>query len=169
LSKFLSFVFCTLFLLLLPSTASAQSYDSTSSQISYNPDTNKLTVEAVWYYQIASNVYWYFGAPNWDLSISKYTSQSNYDNNLPESTNLYNYVASQGQWSQGAYSPGVGRLYGYKELTLIGGYIYRITLVTPKSGYSSHQISGYAPTWFTWSGQAQSAITVDKIHPSDDD
>jgi hypothetical protein len=164
--RFAALVLCLL-CLLLPSPARCQSYSSTSSSVTYDPNTNLVTLQTEWFYGLSSNVYWYMASPVFEVAISKYTSTANYNANIAHSTNTYEYTPAQGNWSQGAYSPGVGRLYGYKQLSLADGFIYTVTLVNPKTGLSSHQVSGYAPTYFVWSGQAQSAVLVDRLNPGD--
>lgn len=164
MTKYLA-AFCCLFLLLLPSRQSAaQSYTSTDSSLSYDTVNSRVVCEAEWFYPIASNVYWYFWNCRFEVTISVYTSQENYDSGNAQSTNITTYYVDPYSFGQGAYSPGVGRVYGYRFFQLAQGYIYRLTML-PKVD-ASHQTGGNPPTYFTWPSTSRS-ITVDLIHPGD--
>lgn len=161
----LTVLLTVLFLLLLPSRpASAQSYSSTDSSLVYNTTYNRLEMSSEWFHSIGSGVNWYFWNCRYELTISVYTSQSNYDNGIAQSTNITTYYVDPYSFGQGAYSPGVGRVYGYRYATLQQGYIYSLSMLPKVDG--SHQIGGNPPTYFTWPSVTRTLV-VDLIHPGD--
>lgn len=152
-----------------PAVAHAQAFtytESTPLTIVYTGGAHKLEMQSAWYYDNSAGSYmWNTPGVSFDVTLTAYTSSENFQNGVVHSTSTTNHPCSAGEWSVALYSPGVVRVYGYKQITLPPGFYYSVS-VLPKA-HGAYRLNFFAQ-WggFVWNGQQRGGY-FDMIHPGD--
>lgn len=167
--RFIVVLFLSCVCFLCPVRVYGHSYSGTSASMLYGTfnGSDSLCCFSEWFYSNSgSGAYmWSAGAVEFSLTITKYTSTQNYQNNNPVSTNTTTWVCSAGEWAVQQWNETTARVSGTKYIVLDQGYIHAISLAPKATG--SFRPSYYAQfSTFWWNGEVKTA-TVDLLWPPD--